>query len=79
MVTTKVDEKGRISIPAGIRDKLGLESGDIMFLNVENNILRIAKANNPFDALIDEAEVEHESGSTVSLRDFAKSEGIDLP
>lgn len=79
MVTTRIDDKGRISIPATIRERLGLESGDVMFLDVQNMVLRVAKATNPFDALIDEAIEEHASGSTKSLQDFAASEGIDLP
>lgn len=78
MVTTKMDEKGRISIPANVREQLGLESGDVMFLDVQNKVLRVAKATNPFDALIDEALDEYESGTTTSLREFAKDEGVDL-
>lgn len=78
MVTTKLDDKGRISIPADIRERLGLESGDVMFLDVQNMVLRVAKATNPFDALIDEAIDEFEAGKTKSLSDFAKDEGSDL-
>lgn len=79
MVTTKMDDKGRISIPSAIRTELGLESGDVFFLDVENQILRVAKANNPFDALIEESIKELESGKTRSLRDIAAEEGIELP
>lgn len=74
MVTTKLDNKGRISIPTSIREKLGLESGDVMFLDVQNMVLRVAKATNPFDALIEEAVEEFEAGETRSLRNFAKDE-----
>ena len=79
MVTTRVDDKGRISIPANIRERLGLESGDVMFLDVQESVLRVAKATNPFDALIDEAVDEFESGKTAGLQDFAAEESIDLP
>lgn len=78
MVTTRVDDKGRISIPASVREQLGLESGDVMFLDVQNKVLRVAKADNPFDALIDEALDEFESGETTSLREFATEEGVEL-
>lgn len=79
MVTTRMDEKGRISIPSTIREELGLESGDMFFLDIENQILRIAKATNPFDALIEEGIDELQSGKTVNLRDFAADEGIEIP
>lgn len=78
MVTTRMDDKGRISIPANIREALGLESGDVMFLDVQNAILRVAKATNPFDALIDEAVEELESGRTLNIRDFAADEGVEI-
>lgn len=78
MVTTKLDDKGRISIPANIRERLGLESGDVMFLDVQNMVLRVAKAENPFDALVEEAIEEVNTGKTISLRDFAADEEIDL-
>lgn len=78
MVTTKLDDKGRISIPANIRERLGLESGDVMFLDVQNMVLRVAKATNPLDALVEQALEEFHKGETKSLRDFADDEGIDL-
>lgn len=78
MVTTRIDNKGRITIPADIREELGLESGDVMFLDVENLILRVAKAANPFDALIDEANEEFSAGKTQSLRAFADEHAVDL-
>lgn len=78
MVTTRMDDKGRISIPGAIRDELGLESGDVFFLDIEDRILRVAKANNPFDALIEDSIEELESGKTRSLRDIAAEEGVEL-
>ncbi|MCO5224427.1 MAG: AbrB/MazE/SpoVT family DNA-binding domain-containing protein [Thermomicrobiales bacterium] len=78
MVTGRIDDKGRIAIPTAVREGLGLEPGDVMVFDVKNQILRIAKVTNPFDALIDEAIDEFESGNTISLRDFATQEGINL-
>ena len=78
MVTAKLDDKSRISIPASVREKLGLESGDVVFLDVKDSVLRIAKAENPFDALIEEAVDEYDAGETVDVREFAKREGITL-
>lgn len=78
MLTGRIDDKGRVAIPAAMRDTLGLEPGDVMVFDMKDQILRIAKVTNPFDALIDEAIDEFEAGSTMSLNAFAKSEGIDL-
>ncbi|MCA9834209.1 MAG: MraZ N-terminal domain containing protein [Thermomicrobiales bacterium] len=78
MVTGKIDDKGRLAIPTTVREKLGLEPGDVIVFDTSTQVLRIAKVVNPFDALIDEAIDEYEAGNTVSLRDFAKSEGIEL-
>lgn len=78
MVTGRIDDKGRIAIPASVREGLGLEPGDVMVFDIKNQILRIAKVTNPFDALIDEAIDEFESGNTILLREFAAQEGINL-
>lgn len=77
MVTARLDGKGRISIPSKIREDMGLEPGDVVFFDMKDSVLRVAKANNPFDALIEEALEELHAGHTVSLRDFARSEGLE--
>lgn len=78
--TMKLDAQGRIAIPAAIRSRLGLEAGDTLFarLDEETGSLQIAKAINPFDLLYDYAVKEYRAGRTISLRDFAASEGVDL-
>lgn len=78
MATSVIDSKGRLSIPADIREQLGLTPGDVMFFDVEDNVVRIAKASNPFDALAEEARAEHAAGDTISIDEFAKREGITL-
>lgn len=78
MVTGRIDDKGRIAIPTAVREDLGLEPGDVIAFDVKNRVLRIAKVDNPFDALIDEAVDAFEIGKTASLRDFASSEGVEL-
>ena len=43
-----VDEKGRLLIPDAIRKQLGIEAGDIFFVQVEDTgVLRYARAQNP--------------------------------
>ena len=75
-----VDEKGRLLIPDAIRKQLGIEAGDIFFVQVEDDsgVLRYARAENPFDLLAEHAIREHRAGRTRGLRDIAHEEGIDL-
>lgn len=71
--TVKVDPKGRLSIPAELRTLLGIEPGDTLFVETEENgqVLRFAKAENPFDALARHAELEYRAGRTRNLREIA--------
>jgi AbrB family looped-hinge helix DNA binding protein len=78
METVKVDAKGRLAIPAHLRGEIGMHPGDVYFLKVEDSILHLAKAENPFDALARRAKEEYEAGETMDLRAFAQAEGIDL-
>jgi AbrB family looped-hinge helix DNA binding protein len=47
-MTSKITSKGRTTIPKGIRDKLGVHSGDTLAYEVEGNAVRVRKAE-PFD------------------------------
>ena len=78
--TVTVDSKGRLTIPQELRQALGIEPGDTLFVETENNgtVLRYAKAENPFDALARHAEQEYHAGRTRTLRDFARDNDIDL-
>lgn len=40
-VTTRVNENGRIVIPADFRKSLGLAPGDVVVMSLENGALRI--------------------------------------
>ncbi len=76
----KVDSKGRISIPKQYREKIGLEPGDALFLEIDEGTgtLQIRKAINPFDILALDAIRQYEAGETIPLRDIAREAGIDL-
>lgn len=78
MVTVTVDSKGRFSLPSEIRRKFGIEEGDTLFIESddENAVIHIAKAVNPFDELAEYAEKEYRAGRTKSLRAFAEERGI---
>jgi AbrB family looped-hinge helix DNA binding protein len=50
-VAVTVDSKGRVTIPAEAREALGVEPGTVLFVEREGDVLRLAKAVNPFDGL----------------------------
>ena len=79
-LTVRVDPKGRLTIPRQIREALGIEPGDTLFVesDQENGVLRYAKPENPFDILAEHAISEYRAGRTRNLRDFAAENGISL-
>lgn len=79
-LTVRVDPKGRLTIPQRLRKSLGIEPGDIFFVDYdeERNVLRYAKAENPFDTLAEHALAERRAGRTRSLREFAAENAVDL-
>lgn len=76
--TVRVDAKGRLTIPTRFRQELGIEPGDIFFLDAEDGVLRFAKVENPFDILAEHGMAEYRAGRSKSLRDFAKENGFTL-
>jgi AbrB family looped-hinge helix DNA binding protein len=79
MDAVTVAPKGRVAIPASIRGKLGIEPGDVMFLEMDEGVavLHLTRAKNPFDGLAAHAIEEYRQGRTISLRDLSKELGID--
>lgn len=70
-MTAKVDNKGRLSLPQDLRAMLHIETGDIFFIETDkNDVLRLAKAENPFDVLARQAMEESKAGKTITLEDF---------
>jgi AbrB family looped-hinge helix DNA binding protein len=80
MVTVTVDSKGRLSIPANVRDELGIEAGDVLFLetDAEHAVIHLAKAQNPFDGLAEHAIEEYRQGRTTNIRALARELGVDV-
>lgn len=76
MTTLRIDAKGRLTLPREVREDLKLAPGDSVFYTREGDVLKIAKAQNPFDMLGDEAIREHRTGKTRSLRDYARERGL---
>lgn len=77
-VSVRVDDKGRLTLPASLRRQLGVEPGDVFFMQAKDGVLRLAKTENPFDGLARHAMKEHEAGRTRDIRDIAKEWGVDL-
>jgi AbrB family looped-hinge helix DNA binding protein len=75
----KVDNKGRVTLPNKLREKLNIQPGDTLFLNetVDETIL-LKKAINPFDMLALEALKEYRNGKTTSFEDLTEEMGVDL-
>jgi AbrB family looped-hinge helix DNA binding protein len=74
--TTRVDGKGRITLPAQLRSLLHVEPGTMFAIRSEQGGFFLAKMENPFDALAAEAVAEHKAGRTRPLREFAREHGI---
>lgn len=77
-VAVRVDNKGRLMIPKELRQELQVGPGDTLFIRCKGKVLHCAKAENPFDLLAEHAIREDDAGLTISLRDFAREQGIDL-
>lgn len=78
--TVRVDAKGRLSLPRRLREELGIEPGDTLFVEGGEGqaTLRLAKAENPFDVLAEHALREHREGRSTSARDVAAELGISF-
>lgn len=77
--SVRIDGRGRISLPKKIREQMGVETGDTLFMRLsDKGRLEILKAMNPFDLLVDEAIREYKEGKTTSIEDLAAELGVDL-
>jgi bifunctional DNA-binding transcriptional regulator/antitoxin component of YhaV-PrlF toxin-antitoxin module len=65
-----------LRLPKEVRDRLGLEPGDALCMEVSGAVVRCAKLTNPFDALAAHAEEEHRAGRTRELRDIIRSDAL---
>lgn len=79
-VAVRVDDKGRVTLPKNIREALGLETGDTVFLKYEpeDKQVRLARALSPFDVLAEHAIKEYQEGHTRTIEEFAREHNISL-
>ncbi len=72
-ISAKIDSKGRLALPVDLRELMNIEPGDVFFIKPEkNDILRLARAENPFEFLAKHAIEESRKGKTISLDEYAK-------
>lgn len=72
-ISAKIDSKGRLALPVDLRELMNIEPGDVFFIKPEkNDILRLARAENPFEFLAKHAIEESREGKTISLGEYAK-------
>ncbi|KXS36772.1 MULTISPECIES: AbrB/MazE/SpoVT family DNA-binding domain-containing protein [unclassified Candidatus Frackibacter] len=78
-IVTKVDDKGRITIPKKVRKSSGIDKGEVLFIDVELGQLKLTRAvEDPIVKLKEYTEKEYENGKTKNLRQYAKEKGMDL-
>lgn len=77
-IVLKVDEKGRITLPLKVRQEFSIEAGDVFFVKPEKTGIHLAKAENPFNDLVEYARHERETGKSIELRDFARKNKIPV-
>jgi AbrB family looped-hinge helix DNA binding protein len=78
---TRIDSKGRIVLPRETRTELGLEPGDILFVDTdgERRVIYMAKPDNPLDVLALAALEEDRAGLTIDLDDaLAALDEVDI-
>ena len=77
-IVLKVDTKGRLTLPLKMRKDFHIEPGDVFFVKPEETGIHLAKAENPFDDLVEYARHERKTGKSMELRAFAKKHKIPV-
>lgn len=79
-VAVRIDSKGRVTLPKSMRQTLGVDIGDTVFLKYDpkDNQVRLAPAVSPFDILAEHAVREYREGRTKTIEECAREHGIRL-
>lgn len=76
-IAVKVDANGKITLPKSIRDKIHVQTGDVVYVEEDGKGgLRIIKEN-PFDVLAEDAIRQHREGKTIPLEEALRRLGLD--
>ena len=76
-IAAKVDAKGKITLPKSIRDKIHVQTGDVVYVEEDGNGgLRIIKGNS-FDVLAEDAIKQHREGKTIPLEEALRRLGLE--
>lgn len=82
MATTsvKMDGKGRLVVPKEVREALGVQEGDVFYLEYDagEGTLVYAAAQNPLLQRLEEGRAEYRAGLTKSLDDVAAELGLTI-
>ena len=67
----RVDNQGRMQVPDGAREEMGIEAGDIFLLRTDpsTGTLTLVRVADPLDTLPLQAIAEYKAGLTISLDD----------
>ena len=76
MVAVRMDDKGRVSLPKQIREELGLEPGDALFIRRAGDTVLLAKALDPFAPAVREAMATYHAGRKIALKRLAARHGV---
>lgn len=77
-ISVRLDDMGRLTLPRSVCEALHAQPGDVFFLQPEEDGVRIVRAENPFEALAEEAIHEDDAGETISLDDILHREGVSI-
>ena len=77
MAVIKVDQKGPLHIPRRDREALGVQPGDVFFVERDGDVLKFAKVPNPFDILADAAIEERHAGRRRDVRELMAELGTE--
>lgn len=78
--TVRVDDRGRVVLPAGLRRQLGLSEGDELLAEVDGLGLRLVSRRAAAFALVGAAASDGHEGSAVGelLRERRREQATDL-
>jgi len=77
--TTKVDQKGRITLPKKIREETGIKAGEVLFINADQGYVELIRAvEDPMVKLKNYTEKEFNERRTKNIRQYAREKGINI-